>query len=93
MRVFFRPAVLAAAASLMIAAAGVYETHGSQPPAGYVPQVGDSVVFPWGETDRTWEVARIGSINSGSCLVLRFRDEEVVADLSDVRPAGPLFGL
>ena len=93
MSTFLRPVAIAAAASLVIAALGLCESAGSQPDPGWVPRVGDAVLYPWGDADVSWEVASIRRSNGGAYLTLRRGDDEVMTSLEGVRRPGPIFGL
>lgn len=93
MPTFRRPAVIAAAVSLMIAALGLCESAGSQPDPGWVPRVGDAVLYPWGEDDLSWVVASIRRSNGGVYLTLRRGDDEVLTSPAGVRRPSPIFGL
>ena len=93
MPLFRGPAAVAAGASLLIAALGLCESAGSQPDPGWVPGVGDTVLYPWGDVDASWEVADIRGSNGGVYLLLRCGDDEVMTSVEGVRRPGPIFGL
>ena len=93
MPTFRRPAAIAAAVSLVIAALGLCESAGSQPDPGWVPRVGDAVLYPWGDDDESWEVTGVCLNNGGVYLTLRRGDDEVLTSPEGVRQPGPIFGL